>query len=115
MFGNYTFFNLLEKYVSSHKKRENFKDDSDTVIVNDYFGLTYSLFMLLLLIAFIFWFAALYLLIKNWNSLEVWAQIVGVLGLFTGIGPIVTIIVVFIGRKRYMNSYKSIKYKSRRR
>ena len=57
------------------------------------------LFMLLL--AIVLWFVALYLLVKHWNQLPVWAKVLGVIGLIPQVplGPIITIVVVLASPK----------------
>lgn len=57
--------------------------------------------LLVLLAVVVVWFVALYLLIKNWNLIPVWAKVIGVLGLLPNvpIGPVVTIIVVLAAKR----------------
>jgi len=41
------------------------------------------------------------MIIANWNNLEDWAKVISILGLLTGfVGPIVTIIIVIVGKKK---------------
>ena len=57
--------------------------------------------LLVLLAVVVVWFVALYLLIKNWNLIPVWAKVIGVLGLLPNVpmGPVVTIIVVLAAKR----------------
>ena len=59
-----------------------------------------SLVLLILLAVVVVWFVALYLLIKNWNRIPVWAKVIGIIGLIPQIpgGPILTIIVVLASK-----------------
>ena len=56
--------------------------------------------LLMLLLAIVLWFVALYLLVKHWNDLPVWARGLGVIGLIPQVplGPVITIIVVLAGK-----------------
>jgi hypothetical protein len=65
-------------------------------------GMALSVFIAILVLAFITWVVAIVLLVKNWNSLPDWAKVLGVLGVIPAVpmGSIVTIIVVLIGRQQ---------------
>jgi hypothetical protein len=47
------------------------------------------------------WVWAIVVLIKNWKQLPPWAKTLGVIGLVPGLpgGPIMTLIVVYIGKQ----------------
>ena len=90
------------KLRSYEPYREPFSDDSDFSDSSDasILGLSIGVFMLLLIVSLSLWIAAIYLLVKNWDYLENWAKIIGLIGIIFGaVGPIVTIIVVFVGKK----------------
>lgn len=98
---------IIDAYLQG-ESIERFKDDNvdDTNSVKaagTVMGLaigTFLIFLFLILALFIY---ALIILIKNWNVLEDWAKIIGVLGLLSGatiVGPIVTIVVVNMGKKK---------------
>lgn len=44
------------------------------------------------------WIWGLAITIKYWNEIPLWAQIFAIIGLVTGFGPLLTIIVVYVGR-----------------
>ena len=64
-------------------------------------GMALSVFIAILVLAFITWIVAIVLLINNWKNLPDWAKVLGVLGVIPAVpmGSIVTIIVVLIGRQ----------------
>ena len=95
---------IIHAYINKHKI-ENYEDDnhhhsdnyknSDNSII---LGMTIGTFLILLLLSMALWVWAIIILIKYWNILPIWAQIIGIIGLLSGFGPILTIIVVYIGK-----------------
>ena len=95
---------LIEAYIKN-QSIEGFKGDSNdddndgknaTIL-----GMGIAIFLVLLMISLAIFITALYLLIKDWDYLPDWAKILGVLGLvlFIGpIGPIMTIVIVLVGK-----------------
>ena len=55
-----------------------------------------SVFVGLLMIAL--WIWGLVITIKYWNEIPLWAKILAIIGLVTGFGPLLTVIVVYVGR-----------------
>lgn len=108
MNGKYSFFNMLKIYrdnrheVDAYFKGQpiegfhgdNKKDKNDAFA--SFGGI--ALFMVFLLIGAGIWIWALVATIKYWSQLPIWAQIIAVIGLVTGVGPVVTLIVVYIGK-----------------
>lgn len=86
---------IIHTYINNHKI-ENYKDDDsgDNLIL----GMSVILFIILLLFTLGIWVWAVVILVKYWNVLPNWAQIIGIVGLLTGFGPVLTIIVVYIGK-----------------
>lgn len=82
---------IIGSYSVFHAKRVY--DDSDPdrkIYVREY--------MILFMFALIIWFVALSLLVYYWNTLELWARVIGVLGLlFNSGGSLITILVVLVG------------------
>jgi len=78
-----------------HYKQKGKCSDEDGVL-----GLGIGVFMLLFLITLALWITAVYMLVINWNNLEDWAKIIGILGILTSVGPVVTIIIVLVGKKK---------------
>lgn len=75
---------------------EGADDDSKKIM-----GLTLGAFALIFLLSFVFWLWALLALIKYWNVLPTWAQVLGLLCLigFVG-GPIATLIIVYVAKNK---------------
>lgn len=108
----YSLLNLIKSYIDNkeliHAKLSNKSiecystDDNDNDKKNaKILGFAFAEFMLILLFSLILFIYALILLITNWNKLQDWAKVLGILGLilFVGpFGPVLTIIVVFLGK-----------------
>lgn len=103
-------YNDNREYISSHLRgdvTETFTDNSETDgSGNDcdlacrfavYGGITTFLILLLLGIAIYIW--AVVALVGNWKRLSDVVKIVGVIGLVTGVGPVITLIAVYGFRK----------------
>lgn len=107
MYGKYSLPNLIKAYnenkdlINAHLKGmtiENYGtgNTSEATIL----GLGIGSFALLCVFSLILWIWAVVILIENWNKMPLWAAIVGLLAIFTGIGgPILTIILVYATRK----------------
>lgn len=103
----YSLFNMIK--VFNENKNEIIESikgsslegyDDDDHDSGKYLGLTVGVFMVLLLISLVIWVLALYLTLTRWNHLENWAKIIALVGLFTGFGgPLLTIVVVYLGQK----------------
>jgi hypothetical protein len=104
MFKDYSFLNILNEYKKNHyiieaylnNKTVEMKDDNDKLIMD----MPIPIFLTVLVFSFGVWIFALYVLIKYWKKLPQWAQVFGILGLITGFGPVLTILVVFIGKEK---------------
>jgi hypothetical protein len=113
MEGKYSFFNMLKIYRDNreeitayfkgqpvegfHSNHHNSNHNNDSNTFAAFGGI--ALFMVFLLIAAGIWIWALVVTVKYWNILPVWAQIISVIGLLpTGVGPIISLIVVYIGK-----------------
>ena len=98
---------ISEHFKGSPKEGYRYRTTSDNGDVDQILGLSIQIFMLLLLISFTLWVVAIYLLVVNWNDLEDWAKIIAILGILFGfVGPIVTIVIVLIGKKKRKNGKK---------
>jgi hypothetical protein len=84
MFGKYSFLSMIKEAAKnkdiliSHLKGqsvEGFSSNQDKI-----FGLTLTMFIIMIIITAIVWFTALYLLITRYSKLETWAIIVAVIG-----------------------------------
>lgn len=69
-------------------------------MADSYLGMSLAVFLTLYLITLAIWIWALVYLIQNFQNLQTWAKIVGILFLIPSIpfGPIVTLIVVKFGQ-----------------
>ena len=107
----YSLLKLLNAYsenkdfIHAYLKKqpiEGYKDDTDTVTVNNsaILGMTVEIFLIILIISISIWVFALVLLINNWNVLPDWAKVVGVIGVLPifPFGSIVTIISVLASK-----------------
>ena len=66
------------------------------------FALGIGFFIVMLLISLVIWIFAVFILVKYWNQLPSWAQVLGVIGVvpIIPVGPILTIIAVYIGKSQ---------------
>lgn len=90
--------NIIETYINKYSKKDDeeiydYKHDKDKLILD----LPIPVFLLIFFFSIILWIFALYILIKYWKILPSWSQVFGILGLVSGFGPLLTILVVFIG------------------
>jgi len=72
--------------------------DADTKKI---LGLEIGVFLFLFVVIIALWVWAIVVLVKNWKQLPPWAKTLGVIGLVPGLpgGPIMTLIVVYIGKQ----------------
>lgn len=106
MIGKYSLPNMLFAYknnkeiIHAYLKGdviEGYTNKNDNKVL----GMGIAAFLGLLVLGLILWVWALYILVKYWDELEDWAKILGILSLLFGLGgPIVTIIVVYIGKMK---------------
>ena len=82
---------LINSYLHG-EKIEGFDKNSSVIM-----GLSISLFILVLLLVIIIQIWALVLLVRYWNVIPLISKVLGVLGLFGVGGPLLTIIVVYVG------------------
>lgn len=100
--GDYNIFNVLSefnkhRYILQAKiKGETIEGYSDPGNSGAFF--TSILGILIIVLALALWIWALIVTIKYFNVLPVWAQILSILGLVGFGGPILTLIVVYIGK-----------------
>ena len=82
---------------------ENLDDDDKKVL-----GMPIAVFVLTLVIVLIIWIWALVLLVTYFNTMPIWAQILGVLGVVPGltVGPLITIILVYVTRNSVKGARK---------
>jgi hypothetical protein len=104
MYGKYSLFNMV-KVARANETRikaqlagssiEGFTPDQNA---GKYLGLDLALFLGILLLNFALWIWALVWTVKYWSVLPDWAKVLAVIGLFTPMGPVMTLIVVYIGK-----------------
>lgn len=79
--GKYSLKNIYERYNDPHQ-RDTLKDE-----------------WTILVLYFVVWVSALLVLIYYWSQLELWARILGLVGLLTiAEGPIITLLAVWLGK-----------------
>jgi hypothetical protein len=102
MIGKYSLSNMINAYKNNkdiieayinNKPIENYGGDMFIL------GLTLPIFLITFLVVIITWVAATYYLIINFELIPVWAQAIGILSLLGFGGPLITVIVVLIGKK----------------
>lgn len=108
----YSFFNMLKIYrdnrdevnayfkgqpVEGYQGDHHHHHDNNNDTFSAFGGI--AMFMVILLIVAGIWIWALVVTVKYWSILPVWAQIISVIGLLpTGVGPVISLIVVYIGK-----------------
>lgn len=87
---------IIEAYLKGETV-EGFTDAVNNTVYNFPIGVFIAIFTLLLTI----WIWALIVTIKFWNFIPVWARVVALIGLFTGVGgPVLTLIVVYVSKSK---------------
>ena len=103
--GEYNIFNVLSefnkhRYILQAKMKgetiEGYSDPGDPGDAGAFFTSVWGI--IFILIALVLWIWALVVTIKYFNVIPLWAQILGILGLVGFGGPILTLIVVYIGK-----------------
>lgn len=114
MIGKYSLPNLLCAYrdnkdlIHAYIRRDTIEglDDDSTQIV----GMSIAMFLTIFLVSLVLWVWALYVTVRYWKELPTWAQILAILGLVGFVfGPIMTLIVVYVGKQTgssYSYSYE---------
>ena len=103
MYGKYSFSNFIKAYyenkeiIESCIKGETYEGlDGETKLV---LGLDVGVFMAIMLLYVALWIWALIATIVFWNQISVVAQIFAIIGLlFPSIGPVITLLAVYISR-----------------
>ena len=102
--GKYNIFNTLSELKKNRPLVESYlkgdvvegyhtKDDPNVAV-----GMGIGVWLSIVVVAIGLWIWALVVTVKYFNVLPQWAQILAVLGLFGFGGPILTLIVVYIGK-----------------
>lgn len=100
--GDYNIFNVLSEFnkhryiLQAKMKGESIEGYSDPRDSTSFF--TSVLGVIFIIVALILWIWALVITIKYFNIIPLWAQILSILGLVGFGGPILTLIVVYIGK-----------------
>ena len=107
----HSFFDVVS-YYQANKSRLHATLRGDTVEglsdtdAGAFMGMTAGVFVVFFLIYFGVWIWALVVLIKYWAVLPVWAQILGVVGLLMPPGPLLTLIVVYVGKGQKKSRFR---------
>jgi hypothetical protein len=100
--GEYNIFNVLSEFnkhryiLQAKMKGETIEGYSDVGDSGAFF--TSFLGILIIIIALVLWVWALVVTVKYFSVLPIWAQILSILGLVGFGGPVLTLIVVYIGK-----------------
>jgi hypothetical protein len=113
LFDNkYSIFNLIKEYQKNkHIIHAYYKNDTienytvasttDDLKNTQILGLSSAMFSLVFLISLAIFIWAVFVTIKFWKVLPLWAQVLAIIGLVTGFGgPIMTLIVVYLAKKK---------------
>ncbi len=118
MYGKYSIFNMMKEVrekqplIEAYLKGQSIEgyDDgsgSDTKVNTDLLGMGIGMGLLFFAISFSIWIWAIVVTVKYWKQLPTWARVLAVIGLITGVGgPIMTLIVVYIGKEQDDPKYK---------
>lgn len=84
------------EFYDSDFDNKKFSKDGKKIL-----GMTLGFFLFILILNVLIWIWALYVLIKFWDNLPIWAKIIGVIGVLPIIpgGCIVTLVVVYAVKK----------------
>ena len=102
MWGKYSIQNVLkdvrdnQERIQAHLKGETYEGLDEPTGTVAAFGIVGALVVLAIMLGI--WIWALMVTIKFWKVLPDWAKVLGVIGLVTGVGPVVTLIAVYIGK-----------------
>lgn len=100
----YSLYNFIVEYknnkhiIDAYLKGESIENYNDS---NTFFGLSITLFVVILAIMLFIWTWAIWALVKYWKILPSWAKVLGVIGVIPAMpgGPILTLIAVYIGKQ----------------
>ena len=96
---------LIHSYLQNNKSENYMHTPPDGTQppedIKKILGLEIGVFLFLFVVIIALWVWAIVVLIKNWKQLPPWAKTLGVIGLVPGLpgGPIMTLIVVYIGKQ----------------
>ena len=96
---------LIKDYLQN---REGYEDGTNNNSGAAVLGLSVGFFLIIFLVSLVLFIYALYLLVVNWNLLPTWAKVVGLIGLL--FFPLVTIIVVLVGKQEGPSQVKYSMY-----
>lgn len=110
--NSYNVYSMINHYQENQDLiHAHIRGDADTMQNTTILNMGIGAFFALFLLVIIMWIAALYLLIKHWNSIPDWAKVVGVLSFVMGV-PIITIIVVIASKDGGLSSQSDAPMKS---
>lgn len=91
---------MMRALAKRRSEKENYRfgysDPSSDLIM----GLTPLVFTILFIFVLLLWVYSLYLLVKYWNQLPTWLQVVGIICLLVPYGSIVSIVLITMTVKR---------------
>ena len=92
----------VENYTPSPNQVDPINLDKAIGRATSILGFSIGIFIFMFLISLALWIWAVVILVKYWNQLPSWAQVLGVIGVLPILpgGPILTIIAVYIGKSQ---------------
>jgi hypothetical protein len=110
--GNHNIFNLIKEVnKNKHLIEAKLKGQSVEGYNTDPFGFFSTTWgITIVIIAIVLWIWALIITIQFFSEIPIWAQILAILGLLGFGGPILTIIVVYIGKNVGPTKYSNLSF-----
>jgi hypothetical protein len=110
--GNHNIFNLIKELnKNKHLIEATLKGQSVEGFNTDPFGFFSTTWGLtIVVIAIVLWIWAFIITIQFFSEIPIWAQILAILGLLGFGGPILTIIVVYIGKNMGTPKYSNLSF-----
>ena len=100
---DYSLYGLVNAY-NEHMK-EKYDNPQQQQQVSNVVGMTFGFFIFMSIVTIVIWILAIFLTVKYWKVLPSWAKVLAIIGILPifPFGPILTIIVVLIGKQSGLN------------
>jgi nucleoside permease NupC len=92
MLSPFPYLNAYSKFRKERFRTGGVTDPTTPIVI---LGMSFAVFILVMLLTIIIWFWALIALIYYWKKLPLFAQVIGLLGLFTTLSPLTTLVAVY--------------------
>jgi len=97
---DYSLYGLVNAY-NQHMKENYDNPQQQQQVSSNILGMTFGIFIFMLLATIVIWILAIFLMVKYWKVLPSWAKVLSLIGILPifPFGPVLTIIVVLIGKQ----------------